>query len=102
MLIAPATASTLSKMASGQSDNLLLTTYLSARCPVWVAPAMDLDMWLHRATQRSISQLVKDGVRVIEPDEGEVRSVGRLQPSPQSLRPARDVAKAAGDKHRGV
>ncbi len=88
MLIAPATASTLSKMASGQSDNLLLTTYLSARCPVWVAPAMDLDMWLHPATQRSISQLVRDGVRVIEPAEGELASglvgKGRME-EPENL-----------------
>ena len=74
MLIAPATASTLAKMAAGQSDNLLLTTYLSARCPVWVAPAMDLDMWLHPATQRNISQLKSDGVRIIEPAEGELAS----------------------------
>jgi phosphopantothenoylcysteine decarboxylase/phosphopantothenate--cysteine ligase len=88
MLIAPATASTLSKMASGQSDNLLLTTYLSARCPVWIAPAMDLDMWLHPATQRNISQLVKDGVRVIEPAEGELASglvgKGRME-EPENL-----------------
>jgi len=88
MLIAPATASTLSKMASGQSDNLLLTAYLSARCPVWVAPAMDLDMWLHPATQRSIYLLVKDGVRVIEPAEGELASglvgKGRME-EPENL-----------------
>ncbi len=74
MLIAPATASTLSKMAAGQSDNLLLTTYLSARCPVWVAPAMDLDMWLHPATQRNIARLQGYGVQVIEPAEGELAS----------------------------
>jgi phosphopantothenoylcysteine decarboxylase/phosphopantothenate--cysteine ligase len=74
MLIAPATASTLSKMACGQSDNLLLTTYLSARCPVWVAPAMDLDMWLHPATQRNIRTLIADGVRIVEPAEGELAS----------------------------
>jgi phosphopantothenoylcysteine decarboxylase/phosphopantothenate--cysteine ligase len=74
MLIAPATASTLSKMAAGLSDNLLLTTYLSARCPVWVAPAMDLDMWLHPATQRNIARLQADGVRIIEPAEGELAS----------------------------
>lgn len=73
-LIAPATASTLSKMASGQSDNLLLTTFLSARCPVWAAPAMDLDMWLHPATQRNITRLQADGVRIIGPAEGELAS----------------------------
>lgn len=74
MLIAPATASTISKMASGQSDNLLLTTYLSARCPVWIAPAMDLDMWKHPANLRNISQLEADGVRIIGPAEGELAS----------------------------
>jgi len=74
MLIAPATASTISKMAAGQSDNLLLTTYLSARCPVWVAPAMDLDMWAHPSTGRNISRIMADGVRVIEPAEGELAS----------------------------
>ena len=88
MLIAPATASTLSKMAAGQSDNLLLTTYLSARCPVWVAPAMDLDMWLHPATQRNIARLQADGVRVIEPAEGELASglvgKGRME-EPENL-----------------
>ena len=74
MLIAPATASTLSKMAAGQSDNLLLTTYLSARCPVWAAPAMDLDMWQHPSTKRNITRLREDGVKVIEPAEGELAS----------------------------
>src|SRR3989339_1549433 len=53
-IIAPASANTLSKMATGVADNLLLTTYLSARCPVVVAPAMDVDMYLHTATQRNI------------------------------------------------
>ncbi len=54
MIIAPASANTLSKMASGQCDNLLLATYLSARCPVTVAPAMDLDMFSHPSTQRNV------------------------------------------------
>ena len=74
MLIAPATANTLAKMAAGVADNLLLTTYLSARCPVAVAPAMDLDMYAHEATQQNLRTLAARGVRIIEPDEGELAS----------------------------
>ncbi|MDE6140837.1 MAG: bifunctional phosphopantothenoylcysteine decarboxylase/phosphopantothenate--cysteine ligase CoaBC [Alistipes sp.] len=73
-LIAPATANTLAKMATGTADNLLLTTYLSARCPVAVAPAMDLDMYAHVTTQLNLSTLRERGVRVIEPGEGELAS----------------------------
>ena len=69
-LIAPATANTMAKMASGVADNLLLTTYLSARCPVAVAPAMDLDMYAHVATQRNMEQLRRDGVHIVEPGSG--------------------------------
>lgn len=69
-LIAPATANTMAKMATGVADNLLLTTYLSARCPVAVAPAMDLDMYAHVATQRNMAQLREDGVHIIEPGAG--------------------------------
>ena len=69
-LIAPATANTMAKMATGVADNLLLTTYLSARCPVAVAPAMDLDMYAHVATQRNMEQLRKDGVHIVEPGSG--------------------------------
>lgn len=74
MLIAPATANTLAKMAAGVADNLLLTTYLSARCPVAVAPAMDLDMYAHEATQQNLHTLAARGVRIIEPAEGELAS----------------------------
>lgn len=74
MLIAPATANTLAKMAAGVADNLLLTTYLSARCPVAVAPAMDLDMYAHEATQQNLRTLAARGVRIIEPAEGELAS----------------------------
>lgn len=74
-LIAPATANTLAKMAHGVADNLLLCTYLSARCPVSVAPAMDLDMYRHPATQENLSILrTRDGVGVIEPEDGELAS----------------------------
>ena len=69
-LIAPATANTLAKMATGVADNLLLTTYLSARCPVVVAPAMDLDMYAHPATQQNLRTLAGRGVRIVEPAEG--------------------------------
>lgn len=73
-LIAPATANTLAKMARGIADNLLLTTYLSARCPVFVAPAMDLDMFRHPATQENLAILQSRGNRVIEPASGELAS----------------------------
>lgn len=73
-LIAPATANTLSKMAFGIADNLLLTSYLSARCPVAVAPAMDLDMYRHPATAASLEMLKSRGVFVIEPASGELAS----------------------------
>ena len=73
-LIAPATANTLAKMATGVADNLLLTTYLSARCPVAIAPAMDLDMYAHTTTQHNLAALRSTGVAVIEPGEGELAS----------------------------
>lgn len=73
-LIAPASANTIAKMATGVADNLLLTTYLSARCPVVVAPAMDVDMFLHVATQQNIETLVKRGVKIIDPNSGELAS----------------------------
>lgn len=74
MVIAPASANTLAAMASGLCSNLLLAAYLSARCPVYVAPAMDLDMYAHPATGRSLSVLQEDGVRVIQPGDGELAS----------------------------
>lgn len=73
-LIAPATANTLAKMAAGIADNLLLTTYLSARCPVVAAPAMDLDMYAHPTTQDNLRRLRTHGVRIVEPAEGELAS----------------------------
>jgi phosphopantothenoylcysteine decarboxylase/phosphopantothenate--cysteine ligase len=74
MIIAPATANTMAKMANGIADNLLLTTYLSARCPVVVAPAMDLDMLQHPSTQSNIITLRSYGNYVIEPATGELAS----------------------------
>lgn len=73
-LIAPATANTLAKMTAGVADNLLLTTYLSARCEVMVAPAMDLDMYAHYTTQRNLTELQAHGVHIIEPNAGELAS----------------------------
>lgn len=73
-VIAPATANTLAKMANGVADNLLLTTYLSARCPVFVAPAMDLDMMAHPATMQNIATLVSRGVKMIDAKSGELAS----------------------------
>ncbi|MBS1446695.1 MAG: bifunctional phosphopantothenoylcysteine decarboxylase/phosphopantothenate--cysteine ligase CoaBC [Odoribacter sp.] len=74
LLIAPATANTIGKMVAGIADNLLLTTYLSAKCPVAVAPAMDLDMYRHPATQRNLNVLKSYGNWIIEPEEGELAS----------------------------
>ncbi len=74
MVIAPATANTMAKMAYGIADNLLLTTYLSARAEVVVAPAMDLDMYAHPATQQNIETLRGRGVHIVEPESGELAS----------------------------
>lgn len=74
MLIAPATANTISKLSVGQSDNFLIATYLSAKCPVAVAPAMDLDMWKHPATQHNINTLKQHGVELLYPEAGELAS----------------------------
>jgi phosphopantothenoylcysteine decarboxylase/phosphopantothenate--cysteine ligase len=74
MVIAPATAATIGKMANGVADNLLVTTYLSAKCPVFLAPAMDLDMWHHPTTQRNLQTLREFGNIVIEPNSGELAS----------------------------
>jgi phosphopantothenoylcysteine decarboxylase/phosphopantothenate--cysteine ligase len=73
-LIAPATANTISKMASGMADNLLLATYLSSRCPVFVAPSMDMDMLGHKATGRNIDTLRSFGNHIIDPPSGELAS----------------------------
>ncbi|MBR3871487.1 MAG: bifunctional phosphopantothenoylcysteine decarboxylase/phosphopantothenate--cysteine ligase CoaBC [Paludibacteraceae bacterium] len=69
-VIAPATANTIAKMAHGIADNLLTTTYLSARCPVFVAPAMDLDMYAHPTTQENIEYLKSKGVNIIDAASG--------------------------------
>ena len=111
-LIAPATANTMAKMAHGVADNLLLTTYLSARCPVVVAPAMDMDMYAHPATQENLAVLRRRGVLVVEPGEGELASglsgKGRMAEAEEitafltankaaAFRPAGERGTAAGD-----
>ncbi len=74
MLIAPATANTMGKMVNGIADNLLLTTYLSAKCPVLFAPAMDLDMYQHPSTKMNVEKLVSYGHTLIKPTAGELAS----------------------------
>lgn len=85
MLIAPATASTIGKMANGIADNMLVTTYLSCKAPVFVAPAMDLDMFAHPTTQQNLDRLRSFGNRIIEPASGELAShlvgKGRMEES---------------------
>lgn len=74
ILVAPATANTLSKMANGHADSFLLATYLSAKCPVFIAPAMDLDMYKHGSTQDNLSKLTERGNHIIYPESGELAS----------------------------
>lgn len=74
MIIAPASANTIGKMANGLCDNLLTAVYLSAKCPVFVAPAMDLDMWKHESTQYNIGHLKSFGNTIISPNKGELAS----------------------------
>ncbi|MEO6981184.1 MAG: flavoprotein, partial [Mucilaginibacter sp.] len=74
MIIAPASANTMAKMAGGLCDNLLMAIYLSAKCPVYFAPAMDLDMWKHTATQENIAKIQEYGNTLIPPGTGELAS----------------------------
>ena len=97
LLIAPATANTIAKMATGTADNLLLTTYLSARCPVFVAPAMDMDMFRHAATAQNLQTLQGRGVHIIEPSSGELASgldgKGRMEEPENIVRYLADALK---------
>jgi phosphopantothenoylcysteine decarboxylase/phosphopantothenate--cysteine ligase len=83
MLIAPVTAATMGKMVTGIADNLLVTTYMSAKCPVMIAPAMDLDMFQHPSTLNNLETLKSFGNIILEPAEGELASglhgKGRMQ-----------------------
>ena len=74
MVVAPATASTIGKMANGIADNMLITTYLSMKAPVFVAPAMDLDMYAHPSTQHNLDLLRSYGNHIIEAADGELAS----------------------------
>jgi len=74
MIIAPATATTLSRLAQGLCDNMLVAVYLSARCPVYFAPAMDVDMWRHPSTQQNVNRLLSYGNRLIPVETGELAS----------------------------
>ena len=93
VLVAPASCDTLAKFAQGLADDLLSTLYLATNAPVWVAPAMNQQMWAAKATQRNLKTLVEDGVHVIMPDAGEQAcgdvGLGRM-PEPEDL--ARQVA----------
>jgi len=73
-IIYPITANTIAKLCNGMCDNMITAAYLSTRCPVFLAPAMDLDMWKHPTTQRNIKRLIGDGCRIIPPTTGELAS----------------------------
>ena len=90
MLIAPATASTIGKMAHGVADNMLITTYLSMKAPVFIAPAMDLDMYAHPSTQENLRKLAAWGNHIIEPGTGflasQLEGKGRMQEPEEIVR----------------
>jgi len=102
MLIAPASANTMGKMAAGICDNLLLTTYLSAKCPVFIAPAMDLDMFRHPANQASMKKLQEYGATIIEPATGELASglsgKGRMEEPEQIVEQIKEFFESREEK----
>ncbi len=104
MVIAPATASSIGKMANGIADNMLITTYLSSKCPVFVAPAMDLDMYKHPSTTANLAKLRSYGNILIEPAEGELAShligKGRME-EPENIFKVVDAYFAAADTFKG-
>ena len=104
VLIAPATASTIGKMANGIADNMLITTYLSAKAPVFVAPAMDLDMFAHPATRKNLDILRSYGNHIIEPGTGELAShlvgKGRME-EPENIIRVLDEFFASSDELSG-
>ena len=101
MLIAPASASTIGKMANGIADNMLITTYLSAKAPVFIAPAMDLDMFAHPSTQKNLDTLRSYGNYIIEPGTGELAShlvgKGRMEEPENIIRVLEDFFSASLD-----
>ena len=104
MLIAPCTASTLGKMANGVADNMLITTYLSMKAPVFIAPAMDLDMYQHPTTQENLRKLQSFGNQIIEPQSGFLASglegKGRME-EPERIVNFLDQALSAATLLRG-
>lgn len=104
MIVAPATACTMAKMANGVADNMLVTTYLSARCPIFVAPAMDLDMMAHPSTVRNITLLRSYGNHIIEAASGELAShlcgKGRME-EPEKIVAALDLFFAKEEDYKG-
>ena len=103
LIIAPATASTIGKMANGVADNMLVTTYLSAKAPVFVAPAMDLDMMRHPSTVRNLELLRSYGNHIIEPAEGELAShlvgKGRMEEPENIVKALDDYFASCQDLH---
>lgn len=99
MIVAPATASTIAKMATGVADNMLITTYLSMKAPVFVAPAMDLDMFAHPTTQRNLQLLRSYGNIIIEPATGELASTlvgkGRMEEPEQIVSVVEDTLNSS-------
>jgi len=102
MIVAPATANTMGKMANGIADNLLITTYLSARCPVFIAPTMDLDMYQHPSTKRNMATLQSYGNHLIEPNSGELASglvgKGRMAEPEEIVAELKNFFEAQGKK----
>ena len=105
MLIAPCTAATIGKMAGGVADNMLITTYLSMKAPVFIAPAMDLDMYAHPSTQQNIEGLRWFGNRIIEPQSGFLASglegKGRMEEPESIVRALDDFFNGNSDELRG-
>lgn len=103
LLVAPASCDTLAKFANGLADDLLSTVFLATKSPVWVAPAMNQQMWAAKATQRNLQTLVEDGVHVIMPDAGEQAcgdvGLGRM-PEPEEI--ARQVAAYFHQAQRAI
>ncbi len=105
MLIAPCTAATIGKMAGGMADNMLITTYLSMKAPVFIAPAMDLDMYAHPSTQQNIERLRSFSNHIIEPQSGFLASglegKGRMEEPESIVRALDDFFNGNSDELRG-
>ncbi len=101
IVVAPLTANTMAKMVTGVTDNLLLASVLSARCPVFVAPSMDLDMYKHAVTQHNVAKLQQIGYRVLEPGSGELASglegKGRMQEPEEIFSVLKDFFESGND-----